>query len=230
MTSTPTTCPACHKEFNARRSSQKFCSDNCRKLNYQKKERASKPRNAEYSVTKQYDQALFFDKAMRITEMYYTLRPDQRLGFIKELIDDARSGNTTLMQILTNLYLLSAGRDKLHLFWLGRYSCPNITKVANQYCRKFWKAGIKDVVMGISPEPETGECDISSDIGPAISTSQTVVTIFKGFLGSEEDIRSSATNITYVPCFRTGFPHGNFFKMTIKERGQNSHRPVQTAA
>lgn len=170
---TPSICPTCNAQFVAGRSNQKYCSGNCRKNRYQKEYRSKNPQNSQHSPTVKRDNMEIIDTAMRLTEMLYTMKPDQRLGFVKEIIDAARSGNARLRKILTNEYLLAAGLDKKRLFWRGCWNSPNITKVANKYCRKFWNAGVIDVVRGEAPEPPTGEC---------IEKPQTVVSIYKGIV------------------------------------------------
>jgi hypothetical protein len=107
---------------------------------------------------------------MTLTEMLYMTRPDERLGFVKDIIDDARSGNKKLRQLLTNKFVLGAGEGEMYLFWRRRRDYPNISKAANAYCRKFWDAGIVEVVNNLVPEPETGECNFESDKGLLIES------------------------------------------------------------
>ena len=90
--------------------------------------------------------------------MLYSTPVERRLGFMADLVRQAREGNPTLRHILTNKYLLYAGADQSRLFYLGRPSCYfTIAQAADRYCRKYWKAGVRDVVYGRVEEPPTGE-------------------------------------------------------------------------
>lgn len=97
------------------------------------------------------------------------------------LIEQARSGNKKLREILANEYLLKAGRDKPHLFHRRSPAVYfTISQAADRYCRKFWGANVREVVYGISPEPPTGE----------VISSENVVTI--NYVGNEEEKAAAA--------------------------------------
>lgn len=103
---------------------------------------------------------IFFDKALRLAELLYTLPVPLRLGFMQDLIAQARAGDKKLRQILTNQYLLRPDHNEK---WLFHRKCPasyfTIAQAADRYCRKFWGYGVKDVVYGIATEPPTGEVE-----------------------------------------------------------------------
>lgn len=90
--------------------------------------------------------------------MLYTTPIENRLGFMAELVNQARFGNVTLRHILTNKHLLSAGMDQPKLF---HRHCPGtyltIAQAANKYCLKFWGSSVRDVVFCRVEEPPTGE-------------------------------------------------------------------------
>ena len=85
--------------------------------------------------------------------------PAERLGFVKDLIDHARAGgDTQLRDILSNFKLLHPNpREDLFLFFRGKSHHLTIAQVASRYCRRFWKADVREVVYGRAPEPPTGE-------------------------------------------------------------------------
>jgi hypothetical protein len=146
MTQAPAICPACKVQFAARRSNQKYCSDNCRKAYYQAKDRAKNPANSQYSKSVKRANAEFFDRAMYYSEELYSVPPDQRLKFMKTLIEKAREGDVRLRQMLSNQILLKATPTDQRYYWRRSSSFPNIAQVANNYCWKSWGANVKQVV------------------------------------------------------------------------------------
>lgn len=160
MKKTPTIaiCPHCSAEFAKRRKDQTYCTATCRKLTFQKKDRAANPQNSQCSQAKKRTNLEHFDTALRLAEMLYSLPLDKQLGFIKEIIDQARSGETKLRSILTNPEILYAPISKEKMFYkrLPEWHMT-ISQAADAYCWKFWNASVVDVVKGKVKEPETGE-------------------------------------------------------------------------
>ncbi|WP_073257439.1 hypothetical protein [Shimia gijangensis] len=101
-----------------------------------------------------------------MAETLYTMPPGQRLGYIEEIIQLARSGQCPrIRKILTMPALIRPDPTKKHLFYQGRKSYCTISQAANRYCRASpWDAGIADVVRGKVPEPPTGEVDEALDL------------------------------------------------------------------
>lgn len=101
---------------------------------------------------------VFFDKARRMAEDLYGLPISERLGYVRQIVRDARLGDNKLRQILTNQYLLRAKSDSRRLF---HRNCPQsyytIAQVADRYCQVFWKRDVRSVTFGLAAEPETGE-------------------------------------------------------------------------
>ncbi|WP_416915638.1 MAG: hypothetical protein ACMUJJ_01020 [Roseicyclus sp.] len=128
-------------------------------MHSQEKSRSSIPANASNSVTIRRDQAELFDLAMRLAEGLYSLPPVDRLGYLKDVVDVARSGESAkVRKILTFPDLLYPDRNEERLFWRRSPSVYcTISQAADRYCRKFWNAGVVDVVRGLVPEPPTGE-------------------------------------------------------------------------
>ena len=147
-------CPQCNGAVFGRRN-KIFCTSNCRK-------RHSEPtRNSYSSPTKRRENSEFFDRALRLAVELYALPPNQRLGFMKDLIDYARLGeDPQLRDILSNYVLLHPHPyNDLHLFPRRSRAYCTIAQAASNYCKRFWRANVRDVVYGRAPEPPTGEVE-----------------------------------------------------------------------
>jgi hypothetical protein len=151
-------CPICCEEFKPKRNDQKYCGARCRKQNYQQKDREKYPRNAQNNKAVKRENITQRARALDLAAMLYELPPGHRLGFMKKLIDVARSGDAKLKSIFTNPNLLNASR---HEPWLFHRCCPasylTISQAANQYCKSFLNSSVGPVVRGEVPEPPTGE-------------------------------------------------------------------------
>ena len=107
--------------------------------------------------SKKQDNAVLFDKTIALSEMYYNTPVSERLGFLSDLVVEARNGNTELRLLLSNQYLRRPApgplRDRMK-----RHRIPvTVVNAAHEFCIKLWGAPTKDVVYGLVPEPETGE-------------------------------------------------------------------------
>ena len=146
------TCPQCLGTFPYRKG-KTYCGVNCRVY-------ASRPKqNSECSHDVARENAVFFDKARRIAEMMYELPPFERLGFMKDMIDEARAGNTQLRKLLSNYKLRHA--DPKNESWMhpwGDRSYMTLAQAADAYCRRFWGTHVTNVVYGRCAEPDDG-CD-----------------------------------------------------------------------
>lgn len=145
-------CCVCGTTIQSQRTTKKYCSANCR-------QKAN--RNQQYSAsstTKARTNAEFFDRAKRLAEVLYTLPPEKRLGFMQQLIGEARAGNTKLREFLTNQKLLRPNPiEEKHLFHCSDPAYCTIAQAAQYYCKRFWKANVADVAYNRVEEPETGE-------------------------------------------------------------------------
>ena len=145
-------CINCGNIFLAKRKDKKYCSDNCRK------DFSRITQNSFCSPTKSRTNAEFFDKARRLGDHLYDLPPTARLGYMKELVDEARNGNTKLREILSNWKLRHPHPENdTWMFPRGRRAYSTIAQAAQSYCWKFWKANVDDVVYDRVDEPPTGE-------------------------------------------------------------------------
>jgi len=147
-------CLKCKTQLEGR-PNKRFCSGNCRKRY------SEHTRNAKFSPTKHRESVEFFDRALRLAEIVYTTPPQERLGLVKGLIDEARYGDDKhLRDILSNRYLLQAHPYREpHLFYRRRRSYLTIAQIARNYCKRFWRADVKEVVYGRAPEPADGVVD-----------------------------------------------------------------------
>ena len=148
------TCPRCSALVQGRRN-KIYCSSNCRKRHKEIK------RNSFTSVSKRRENTEFFYRAVRLSEIYYCTPPAERLGFVKDLIDHARAGgDAQLRDILSNFKLLRPNpKEDLFLFYRRKPHHLTIAQVTARYCKRFWKANVKEVVYGRAPEPPTGEVE-----------------------------------------------------------------------
>lgn len=160
MSTTPpsTTCPECDDDFPYR-SNKTFCSASCRKASSQRDRRQRQPANAGNSRSIRREQHEVFELASRMAETLYTMPPGQRLGYIEEIVQLARSGDCPqVRKILTMPALIRPNPEKKHLFFRGCRSYCTISQAADLYCRSSpWNAGVVDVVRGEVPDPPTGE-------------------------------------------------------------------------
>lgn len=118
-------CRLCHTSFLPRRKDQKYCSENCRKCLSQKRVRTERPINSRCSPTKWRTNYELFDLSLRLSETLYGLPFTLRLGFIKNVIDDARAGNSQLRQLIANRYLQHPDEE-----WLHHRGCPPPTQLS----------------------------------------------------------------------------------------------------
>lgn len=144
-------CLHCLKPFKYRKS-KKYCCSNCRVY-------ACRPKqNSQCSPAKRRKNLILFDTAIRLAEVLYSLPPPKRLGYMKNLIDKAREGDTKLREILSNHILRHPNpTTDRWMFYRGSPSYCTIAQAAHNYCKRFWHEDVSDVVYGRCPEPPTGE-------------------------------------------------------------------------
>jgi hypothetical protein len=114
-----TVCPGCNQEFPYRRN-KRVCSVRCRnKVN-------RTTQNGTESVTKRRHLIHRNDTAMVLAQRLYSLPPGERLGYVQELVQRAREGDTWLREVLSNHRLIKPNpiHDR-HLF--HRYSTEYCT-------------------------------------------------------------------------------------------------------
>lgn len=146
-----TVCPVCGNTFPFR-SNKKTCSARCRV----KKNRTTQ--NGTESLSKRRQLMHRNDTAKMLAEELYSLPPCERLGYIQGLIQRAREGDTWLREVLSNHRLLKPNpiHDR-HLFHRRSAEYCTISQAAQNYCKRFWKANVWEVVHNKVPEPPTGE-------------------------------------------------------------------------
>lgn len=161
------TCAECGKAFPYR-SNKRFCSPTCRKAQSQKRQRKANPVNAQNCRTTRREQHEVYELADRLAETLYSLPPAERLGYMEELVQLARSGaQPKLRKIMTNPMLIYPDLQDKKLFWRGETVYCTIAQAADRYCRQSsWQASVSKVVRGQVPEPPTGEVplDLNGDM------------------------------------------------------------------
>ena len=155
-------CAHCGDSFIRARKDKRFCRDTCRKLSSQRKCRLENPVNARNDRDARRCQLETFDLAFRMAERLYTMPPSDRLGYLKDIIDIARSGDSArTARVLTMPLLLRPDPTRTGLFWRrSPKAYLTIAQAANRYCLHFWNASVVDVVRGLAPEPPTGEVKV----------------------------------------------------------------------
>jgi len=109
-------------------------------------------------MAKRRENAELYDRAKRLAEMLYLTPPMERLGFMKDLIDVARAEqDAQLRDILSNQTLIKLNwSDKQKYLHRNCSDYCTISQAASNYCKRFWRANVRDVVYGRTPEPPTG--------------------------------------------------------------------------
>ena len=147
-------CPQCSSAVTGR-PNKVFCTSNCRK-------RHSEPTsNSVCSPTKRRENQELFDRALRLGEELYSIPPEQRLGFMKDLIDYARLGKDKKLQdILSNYKLLHPHPYyDTHLFPKRSRSYCTIAQATSNYCKRFWRKDVRLVVYNKVDYPYDGDVE-----------------------------------------------------------------------
>jgi hypothetical protein len=141
-------CVHCNADISHKRKNAKFCSDRCRKDQFQKDERQHSKVNAASSVTERRSQKELFDSHFRISEVYYNTTPDERPAILIALIRHARLGDPKSKRILCNyVFLKAVPRKDKHKCWRR---LPTIAQAAHKLCMRTTNVGIRKVVTGDS--------------------------------------------------------------------------------
>ena len=144
------TCLHCKSTF-PQRSNKKYCSPKCRQYGNRVKQ------NSTNSPTTARDVEETLHSARALADLIYDLPTSEQLGFMRELIETARDGNTKLRRVLSNQYIRHLPEEQNWVRGHGSRENFTISEMANRYCWRFWKANVTDVVYGLCEEPETGE-------------------------------------------------------------------------
>lgn len=155
------TCPRCKTEFVATRKDKKFCSRSCQKKSSNNATRG--PRDNKTSRTSRKRNEQHFSLSYSLAETYYNTPPQERLGFLKELVDAARFPESPrdkhIRNVLTHKALMYPDRREPSLFYRGMpFTYCTISELVNRYCKRFLLASSRTVLT--SPhfkEPDTGE-------------------------------------------------------------------------
>lgn len=145
-------CPTCDERYVPRRTNQRYCKRVCQK------NAKRGPQATEESSEARRRAMMHNDLARRLAERLYSMPPMERLGFISEVVETARSASGPLRNVLTDTRLLRAKPEDKRLFYRRSPQVyRTIAQVGDIYCRTFWGKGVATVVHGRCPEPKTGE-------------------------------------------------------------------------
>jgi hypothetical protein len=140
------TCIKCNADISHKRKNAKFCSENCRKDQFQRRERQYSKVNATSSLSERRSQKELFDSNHRISEIYYSTAPDKRPTILISIIRLARLGDPKSKRILCNQVFLKANpRKDKHKCWRR---LPTIAQAAHKLCMRGADVGIEKMVTG----------------------------------------------------------------------------------
>lgn len=149
-------CPVCLSTFPATRPNKVYCSKKCQ-------QNASRgPRNRFESLEERKRNQNHYGRARWLAVGLYQTKPEERLGYMKQLVDSARSGDAQLRNIFTDHKLLHPDNNER---WLFYRNCPGqyktISQAADLYCKKYMyaKGGIREVLRKDYIDPPTGEVE-----------------------------------------------------------------------
>jgi hypothetical protein len=154
-------CLLCKSPFEATRKDKRFCSRKCQKKSSNNAARGPQD-NKTSSVSRKRNEQ-HYNLSYSLAETYYTTPPQERLGFLKELVDVARFTESPrdkhIKNVLTHKALTYPNRQKKNLFYRGMpFTYCTISELVNRYCKRFLGASSRTVFT--SPhfkEPDTGE-------------------------------------------------------------------------
>ena len=144
------TCLHCKANF-LYRSNKKYCDATCRQY------RNRVQQNSESSPVTAREIEEILHSARALADFLYEHSPFERLGVMKDLIDEARAGNARLRRVLSNQYIRNLPKEHDWVRAYGSEENLTISEAANRYCWRFWKSNVTDVVYNRCEEPETGE-------------------------------------------------------------------------
>lgn len=149
------TCPKCSRQFQPRRSNQRYCGRTCQKAATSHSARGS--RQIENSQRNR-------DHYVRAAWLSYDVNrmPEaKRQALLCDQVASAKGGNARLRNILTDPKLLGADRASPigKLYPDSRdHAALNIAKLVHRYCRRRWGMGLRQLLepgcsVVIMPEP-----------------------------------------------------------------------------
>ncbi|MEZ5767188.1 MAG: hypothetical protein R3D80_05585 [Paracoccaceae bacterium] len=152
-------CPHCGSAFTPKRTNMKYCSRRCKNNRWQNEDRQKQRANLAIAGKSSKNRINYelFESTIELTLLFHRTHPRERLGYIKDLVDDARNGNAKLRQILSNKQLQYPEAASLKRMMRKNNLDLTVCRRADAYCRHFWDAPVRDVVYNKVAEPATGE-------------------------------------------------------------------------
>lgn len=146
------TCPACGLAFEPKRSTQRYCDRACQR------NATRGPRTTATSPSQRDDKRRKRSLLIWLNTTYYATPPAQRLGLLKEWLDEAREASGLLRDVLTTPAYVRPTRDDRHsVSFRGSWAYPPVPYLADRFCRKFRACPSWDWLSGRAEEPDTGE-------------------------------------------------------------------------
>lgn len=153
-------CPTCETEFVATRKGKRFCSRKCQKRSSENAARG--PRTNSLSPAARKRNEAHYSLSHSLCEAFYKTPPQQRLGFLKDLVDRARNPasqyDRAVKNVLTHKQLTYPDRQDRSLFYRGKpFTYCTISELVNRYCKALLGASSKTVLTSPHFKENTGE-------------------------------------------------------------------------
>lgn len=146
-------CPRCGAAFKPR-SNKTYCTNKCAKAATRNQSRGPRSRSRD----ERYRNYRAFDLLGRLNERYYGTPPGERLGLLKNWLDAARFGQTSLGCVLANPeFFAPKDEDKRRVCFRRNRCYPPVSFLADHYCRTLLGCRVWEWVNGNAKEPRTGE-------------------------------------------------------------------------
>lgn len=147
-------CPHCGATFAPKRTNQRYCAQPCQKAATRNAARG--PRTTADSPDRRHEKRLQWATLGYLNETFYGTPQEQRHGLLKEWLDLARSGDTTLRAALTRPDFCK-WTDNARACFRRSLAYPPVPYLALRFCQRLLGCNVVDWVHGRAGEPETGE-------------------------------------------------------------------------
>jgi uncharacterized C2H2 Zn-finger protein len=147
-------CPCCDQLFNQRRTNQRYCTPSCQKAATHNTSRG--PRTTAESPAKKLEKRRQWATLIYLNETFYGTPPGYRLGLLKDWLDRARMGDTTLRAALVRPSFTKL-KDNTRVCFRRCLAYPSVPHMAQRYCQRLLACNVSDWVYGRADEPDTGE-------------------------------------------------------------------------
>lgn len=147
-------CSGCGQPFTPKRTNQRYCTPPCQKAATRNTARG--PRTTAESPSRRHEKRLQWATLAFLNETLYGHPVGQRLGLLRDWLDRARAGDTTLRAALTRPDFCK-WTDNSRACFRSSLAYPPVPYLTHKYCQKLLGCTVADWVHGRASEPETGE-------------------------------------------------------------------------